>query len=85
MNQLLPIVRRVRRPLVATESIPERQSGPPVVVGNVELVNAHATDQPDHAVLENAPANGCRILGPDAVDDTLDSIASNASPTAERA
>ena len=45
MNQLLPIVRRVRRPLVVGESVPDGPAKPPVVAGNVELVKSSAEQE----------------------------------------
>ena len=41
MNQLLPIIRRVRRPLIVAESEPDGPL-PPAVVGNVEPIEAKA-------------------------------------------
>ena len=35
MNQLLPIIRRVRRPLLPVESVPDRAALPVVVVNDV--------------------------------------------------
>ena len=42
MNQLLPIVRRQRRPLLVVESEPDRPPRPPAMAGNVEPVNVEA-------------------------------------------
>ena len=41
MNQLLPIIRRARRPLLPVESVPDRPT-PPVVVGDPDLLKADA-------------------------------------------
>ena len=51
MNQLLPIVRRVRRPLLVVESVPDGPT-PPVVVGNVESVTEPTAEpaNPDETV-----------------------------------
>ncbi len=48
MNQLLPIIRRVRRPLLVEDK-------PPVVTGNVEPVKAHAEGEACGA--ETLPVN----------------------------
>lgn len=42
MQTLYPIVRRVRRPLLVTESSPDGPPKPPVMVGNVEPVKVVA-------------------------------------------
>ena len=53
MNQLLPIVRRVRRPLIVADA-------PPVMVGNVEVVELGNIQQPtsniEHPMEEPAEA-----------------------------
>ena len=41
MNQLLPIIRRARRPLLPVESVPDRPTSP-VVVGDPDLLKADA-------------------------------------------
>ena len=71
MNELYPIIRRKRRPLIVQESVPDRPPKPPVVVKIVEpeqLGRAASDSQvPDRV----APAG-----------DTADCIAASASPTA---
>ena len=51
MNQLLPIIRRVRRPLIVTDA-------PPVIVGNVEPPKVDAeslkTPEPEKTEAGNA-------------------------------
>lgn len=41
MNELFPIIRRKRRPLIV-ESVPDRPTTPPMVAGNVEPVKVEA-------------------------------------------
>ncbi len=48
MNELLPIIRRKRRPLVIADA-------PPVVVGNVEPVQAVATKPVETVESEKQP------------------------------
>ena len=42
MNELFPIIRRKRRPLIVEEPVPYGPTTPPVVVGSVEPVKGEA-------------------------------------------
>jgi hypothetical protein len=53
MNQLLPIIRRVRRPLLPVESVPDGPL-PTAVVGNVEPVQVNAEHEAQSAEQESA-------------------------------
>ena len=63
MNQLLPIIRRVRRPLLVVDA-------PPVVVGNVEPIEAKAEIEkaetlksPEPEKTESSDASGTSNAG----------------------
>ena len=42
MNELFPIIRRQRKPLLVVESEPDRPPRPPAMAGNVEPVKVEA-------------------------------------------
>jgi hypothetical protein len=66
MNQLYPIIRRKRRPLVVAESVPDGPPKPPVVVGEVVTVPAVATTPVEtvvpEAVVKTNDANATQEL-----------------------
>ena len=62
MNQLLPIIRRVRRPLLTVDV-------PPPVVGNVEPVRVEAQTT-DHVLQTTGPAEAGTTNEGDAKEDS---------------
>ena len=69
MQTLYPIVRRVRRPLIVAESVPDGPPKPLVVVGNVEPVQAvaatptHPSPHPADATLSHPMGEGNLPVG----------------------
>ena len=56
MQTLYPIIRRVRRSLVVTESVADGPPKPQVVVGNVEAAQPVETERKAEAVARIEPA-----------------------------